>query len=90
MGKRVGCFPFCIKLPEICRVRLGKPILPVKIVKRPANTMANGPVESCLVGLLAGPVVVLSHQTGVVLARYNPGQDVYSSGKPAIYSRLAR
>ena len=49
----------------------------------------NGPVESCLVGLLAGPVVVLPYLTGAILARYNPGQDVYSPGKPAIYSKLA-
>ena len=51
----------------------------------------NGPVESCLVGLIAGPVVVLPHLTGAILARFDPGQDVYySPGKPAIYSRLAR
>ena len=47
-------------------------------------------VESCLVGLLAGPVVVLPHLTGAMLARYNPDQDVYSPGEPAIYSRLGR
>ena len=41
-------------------------------------------------GLLADPVVVLPHLTGAVLARYNPGQDVYSPGNPAIYSRLAK
>ena len=50
----------------------------------------NGTVEYCLVGLLATSAVVLPHQTGAVLARYNPGQDVYSPVKPAIYSRLAR
>ena len=51
----------------------------------------NGPVESYLVGLPAGLVVILPHLTGaVVLVPYNPVLDVYSPGKPAIYSRLAR
>ena len=35
----------------------------------------------------SGPVLVLTHLTGAVLARYNPDQDVYSPGKPAIYNR---
>ena len=85
-GIDVFRYPCYTKLPEKCRARSGKPVLPVKIVETPANPIKNG--ESSLVGVLAGYVVVLPHLTEAVLARYDPGQDVYSPGKPAIHSRL--
>ena len=51
---------------------------------------SNDPVESCLVGLLAGPVVVFPHLAGAGIARYNQCQDMSLPGKTSIYSRLAR
>ena len=50
----------------------------------------NGLVECYLGVSLADPVVVFQPLTGVGRARCNSYQDVYSPGKPAIDSRLAR
>ena len=84
---------FVCRSHSLMKIFTGKAGLPSLARYFSGSLVQHGPAESCLVGLLAllaGPVVVLPDLTGTVLVRYNPDQNVYSPGKSAIYSRLAR